>query len=67
MTASDEAQEELVPDPAVARRYGVNLRTLPRWDADPDLNFPKPIKIRNRRYRRLQDLVVWERTRAAQS
>ena len=42
---------KLIPDPAVCRRYGVSSMTLYRWDHDPELNFPKPIYIRGRKYR----------------
>jgi hypothetical protein len=57
--------EELLPDPLVAKRYHVSTRTLPRWDENPALGFPPPIRINNRKYRRLRDLERWERERAA--
>jgi DNA-binding transcriptional MerR regulator len=56
---------DLLPDPEVARRYGVNPRTLFRWDDQPALNFPRPIRINNRKYRRLHELESWERERVA--
>jgi hypothetical protein len=62
-----QAGEELLPDPLVAKRYNVSTRTLPRWDADPGLGFPPPIRIKDRKYRRMSDLVKWERKRAARS
>lgn len=40
-----------IPEAAVAKRYGVSPCTLWRWDQDPYLNFPKPIRIRGRKYR----------------
>jgi hypothetical protein len=61
----EQAGEKLLPDPMVAQRYGVSTRTLPRWDADPALGFPRPIWIRDRKYRRVSELVKWERRRAA--
>jgi predicted DNA-binding transcriptional regulator AlpA len=30
--------------------YRVTDRTVDRWLMDPDLNFPKPFKVRSRRY-----------------
>jgi predicted DNA-binding transcriptional regulator AlpA len=49
----------------VRERYDdISDMTLWRWLRDLRLNFPKPIKIRNRRYWRLDDLVEWERRRA---
>ena len=52
-------------DPKVARRYDVVPRTLCRWDAQPELRFPKPVFLNNRKYRRIQELDAWDRWRAA--
>jgi predicted DNA-binding transcriptional regulator AlpA len=38
-----------LPDPQVCRRYGVSSMTLWRWDHDPRVNFPKPIRINRRK------------------
>ena len=44
--------KRFIPDGQVAKdRYGVSLMTLWRWDHDERLNFPKPYRIRNRKYR----------------
>lgn len=56
---------DLLPDPRVAQRYNVNPRTLYRWDENPALGFPKPLVINRRKYRRLNELEIWERQRAA--
>ena len=55
----------LLPDPRVAARYQVTSRTIDRWDRQAGLNFPKPIRINNRKYRRLDELETWERQRLA--
>jgi hypothetical protein len=47
----DDAPDELVPDPKIAKEFSVTLMTLWRWDRDPTLQFPPPIKIRNRNFR----------------
>ena len=40
--------------------------TLRRWDADPTLDFPRPIRIRNRKYRDEAELDAFdERQRMA--
>jgi hypothetical protein len=44
----------LVADPAVQREFNVSAMTLWRWDRDPDLGFPPPIKIRKRKFRSRQ-------------
>ncbi|MCB5200245.1 hypothetical protein LGQ03_13425 [Loktanella sp. TSTF-M6] len=33
--------------------------TIWRWLQDPDMNFPKPIKIGRRNYWREADMIVW--------
>ena len=53
----------LLPDRAVADRYGVSTRTLARWDKS-DLNSPPPIIIRGRRYRSPPALAAWDRANA---
>ncbi len=54
-----------LPDPKVAIRYGVSQRTPPRWDAQPELKFPKPTYINGRKYRNIKELEAWDRWRAA--
>ena len=41
----------LVPDPQVWREFGVTPMTGWRWTLNKALNFPQPIKIRNRCFR----------------
>lgn len=54
-----------LPDPLVAKRYAVNPRTLPRWDANPELKFPSATYINGRKYRNIDELEEWDRWRAA--
>jgi hypothetical protein len=51
----------LLPDPAVAKRYGVHPFTLRRWDENPELGFPPVIMVNGRRYREIAKLDAWER------
>jgi hypothetical protein len=61
-------QKRLIPDPIVAKeRYGISPMTLWRWDHDPDLDFPKPIRIRGRKYRDADKLDAFDAARAAAS
>jgi hypothetical protein len=60
-------QKTYIPDPKVAVRYGVDPRTIARWDATPTLNFPTAIRIRNRKYRDVEALERFERERAAKA
>jgi hypothetical protein len=50
----------LLPDPKVCVRYDITPMTLWRWDRDPDLGFPKPIRIRRRKYRKLEELKAFD-------
>ncbi len=59
--------DRLIPDPKVCERYDISDMTLYRWDRDPDLNFPPPIRINRRKYRKLSALMKWERARAKQT
>jgi DNA-binding transcriptional MerR regulator len=60
-----EKPNRLVPDSEVARRYGVHVTTLRNWDQDPDLNFPKPVRINGRKFRQEQELNDFDARRAA--
>jgi predicted DNA-binding transcriptional regulator AlpA len=60
-----ERERRYLPDPKVCQRYDVHPMTLWRWDHDPNLNFPKPIRIGRRKYRDEHELERWERERAS--
>jgi predicted DNA-binding transcriptional regulator AlpA len=55
--------KKLLPDPKVCERYNVTPMTLWRWDHDSDLNFPKPIRIRSRKYRDERELDAFDECR----
>jgi hypothetical protein len=61
---NDATAPLLIPDSRVAKRYSVTLRTLDRWDRRPELGFPPPRRIRNRKYRVLHELDIWDRENA---
>lgn len=46
--------------PQVQARYQRSHVSLWRWVKDPDLGFPKPIKINRLNYFKLADLEAWE-------
>jgi hypothetical protein len=58
------AADELLPEKLVAQRYHVSKKTLRQWDQRDDMNFPPPLILGGRRYRRLSELVAWEIERA---
>jgi hypothetical protein len=61
---TDRPDDGFLADPKVARRYGVHVKTLPRWDARPGLNFPRPYHIAGRNYRKISELHEFERASA---
>jgi predicted DNA-binding transcriptional regulator AlpA len=50
---------DLIADSAIVRYLGVSRMTIARWENDPDLRFPKCIKIKTRNYRSVRDLLAW--------
>jgi predicted DNA-binding transcriptional regulator AlpA len=62
-TAGTDAVEQYLPARQVWERYGVTSMSLWRWLRDPDLRFPRPMRIGRFRYWRLSDLVAWEWSR----
>src|SRR6516164_7312282 len=54
-----------LPTGAVAARYGVTPRSVDRWWKNPDLNFPQPLIVNERKYWSATDLEIWERQRIA--
>jgi hypothetical protein len=60
----DSDKPVLIAERRVAERYGVNWRTLWRWDERPELGFPPVIKIGTRRFRELAKLEAWDRRNA---
>jgi hypothetical protein len=57
--------KRLIPDAQVCRRYSIHTSTLRNWDNDPDLKFPEPIRIRNRKFRDEDALDQFDQDRAA--
>ncbi len=49
-----------IPIGDVAKRYGRHVRSIERWIDDPQLDFPRPITIRRRRYILAAELLAWE-------
>lgn len=52
-----------LPEKQVAARYGVHVVSLARWDKDPKLGFPPPIRIRGRKYRDQDELDAFDASR----
>ena len=51
----------LIPDREVRERYKLSSMGLWRWDHDSNLNFPKPVWIRGRKYRDEAELAAFDR------
>lgn len=61
-----ETTSQLLPTRAVCKRYGISDRTLARWERDPALNFPQPLKINDRKYYDATALTAFDRAQVAQ-
>jgi hypothetical protein len=64
---SDGRPTPLTPDSKVAQLFNVCIKTLTRWDDDPDLDFPPPIEINGRKYREVEAInaFIAERMKAS--
>ncbi|MEH2573483.1 hypothetical protein [Bradyrhizobium sp. AZCC 1708] len=60
MHAKDIEDDPLVSGPKVDRELDITSMTRWRWERDPDLSFPKPIKIRDRNYYRRSELNAFK-------
>ncbi|MEJ5087146.1 helix-turn-helix transcriptional regulator [Brucella pseudogrignonensis] len=49
----------------VKDRYNISEMTLWRWSRDESLGFPKPLDIRKRKFYREDEIIAWERRKAA--
>lgn len=53
--------------PQIRHRYQCSYQTIWRWMNDPEMGFPKPMKINNRNRFALDDIEAFERKRASVS
>ncbi|AWI58995.1 helix-turn-helix transcriptional regulator [Sinorhizobium fredii] len=60
-------QERYLTGPQVLDRYHISEMTLHRWQKDEKLAFPKPMIVRRRKFFREDELIAWERQRAARA
>jgi len=65
-TRMTKKSRRLIPDAQVCARYDIHTTTLRNWDLNPDLNFPKPVRINGRKYRALSELDRFDQARAAE-
>ena len=59
-----EDEKRLIPEIKVQKRYGVSAMTIWRWDHDPQLDFPKAVRIRRRKYRDARELDAFDARQA---
>jgi predicted DNA-binding transcriptional regulator AlpA len=52
-----------LPAAKVRGRYNVSDMSIWRWCRDDSLKFPEPIRINGRRFWRLSELEIWEKSR----
>jgi hypothetical protein len=66
-TEDDDDIGPIQPRRETARQVGKTVRTLERWERDPELGFPKAIKINGLKYDIVRKLQQWKRHRGAAS
>lgn len=54
-----------LPTKKVLQRYGISAMSLWRWEHDPSLPFPAPMKVNRRKFYALEEIEAWERVRAS--
>jgi hypothetical protein len=56
-----DTEEEYLTGSDINRRFKRSAQTRRRWSKDPELGFPKPIKIKNRLFYRKSEIEAFER------
>ena len=56
-----DSEDEYLTGVEVERRYKRSWQTRQRWSKDPELGFPKPMKIKNRLFYRKSELEAFDR------
>lgn len=62
-----DATDEYLTTADLKQRYNRSSQTFWRWDNDPELGFPRPMRIKNRLFYRKSEIENWERRMAAAS
>lgn len=65
ITTHDTGHVFLTAAQVRARYGGISDMSLWRWLHDPDLAFPRPLRVNRRRFWKLVELEAWERRQAA--
>jgi predicted DNA-binding transcriptional regulator AlpA len=60
-----DIQKTYLTGPQIRRRYQCSYQTIWRWMNDPEMGFPKPLKINNRNRFAIDDIEAFERHRAS--
>lgn len=61
-------EKTYITAPDVCKRFSISQMSLWRWIGDEKLQFPRPLRIRNRRFFRLDEIQAFEaRQRAGQA
>jgi predicted DNA-binding transcriptional regulator AlpA len=66
---TSDDNDRFIDSGAVSRRYNnASAMTIWRWQKDPAIEFPKPVKLGNRaNFWWLPDLIEWDRQRRSAS
>jgi predicted DNA-binding transcriptional regulator AlpA len=64
---TNDQSDSYLTGPMVNKRFNISAMTRWRWERDPRLSFPPPLKINNRSYWQLAALQLWESNRPSKS
>ncbi len=67
MLSDPSTTDYYLTGPDIDRRYKRSAQTRWRWSKDPELGFPKPMKIKNRLLYRRSEIEAFERRMTAAS
>jgi len=64
MTTIDDDIGPIQPRRQTAQQFGRSVRTIERWEQDPELGFPKAIQINGRNYDSCRKINEFKRQQA---
>lgn len=64
---TNDQGDSYLTGPMVNKRFNISAMTRWRWERNPQLAFPTPIKINTRSYWQLAALQLWESNRPSKS
>ena len=61
----EDIKGDFVSGKTLAELFDVSEMTIYRWEKDPDLKFPAPSRVNNRKFWYRPDAIAWMKARTA--